>query len=57
MTNNTMLVLMHEIVIQYFHTLQNDHQSKPSNHLSPYQYIIVDYIPHAVHFVPMTHLL
>ena len=51
-------------MIWYFYTLQNDHNksianlvqfSKTKVTIQSY-YNIVDYIPHAVHFIPMTHL-
>ena len=32
-----MLAPVHNIVIQYFYTFQNDHHDKPSCHLSPYK--------------------
>ena len=45
--------LMHNIMIQYFHTFWNDHHNK--YHLSQRYYIIIDYISHAIHFISMIH--
>ena len=45
-------------VIQYFCTFQKHHHCKsslPSVHIQRY-YNNIDYIPHIVHFTPMTHL-
>ena len=44
--------------IQYSYIFQNDHHGKSSYHLSPCKdiYIIIDNIPHLVHFISMTHL-
>ena len=41
---------MHNIVIQYFYTLQNDLHDKSNYHLPPLQsyYNIIGYIPHAI---------
>ena len=42
-------------MIQYFYTFQKYHHSKHSYHLSSYKISqIIDYIPHTVHFIPVT---
>ena len=51
--------MLYNIVICYFYTFQNDHQHKSSYGISPYKdinHIVIDSIPHSVHFIPMTRL-
>ena len=53
-----MIVLMlHNVVIWYFYIIQNYHHNKSGHKVSPYKdTTVIDYIPHTVRFIPMTHL-
>ena len=45
--------------VQWFfsYAFQNDHHNKSSYDISPQRYyLVIDYIPHTVHLIPMTHL-
>ena len=46
---------MYIIVIGYFHTLQNDHHSKSSYHLSPYKVITALLTIFLMLYIPMTY--
>ena len=48
------LVPLYNIVIWYFYAFQNNHQNKSVT--IKWYYIVVDYIPHMVHFIFITHL-
>lgn len=44
-------------MIRYSYTFQNDHHNESSYHPSSYKgLIVIDYTPHAVHFIPTTHV-
>ena len=47
------------MVIQYVYTLPNDLHNKSKYPLPPLQsyYSIIDYIPQAIHIIPMTYFL
>ena len=46
---------MYNVVITYLSILQSDHPHKFSTHLTPHSfYNIIDYIPYAVLYNPMT---
>ena len=48
-------------MIQYFYVFQTDLHDSSTYDRSPYKdnyvIIIIDYIPHTIHFIPMTHIL
>ena len=55
LTYDIILVSGVQHMIQQFYILQNAHH-KCSHHLSPHSYYIINYIPYAVHFIPVPYL-
>ena len=50
--------MVHNMVILYLYTFQDDQSDESNCHLPPYKdtTIIINYILHTIHFISMTHL-